>query len=279
MYCQKCGNEIPDNSVFCDVCGQKVFRLTQEVNSDIGKTTKSKSSHSAHSVADTTNKEKFLSLPVILMIVALIFIAVLAVMSFDSNSKLSPEVDETYDTAVLSNGIKLKEFNDWDILQPIDSEKTFLEFPSQLELSWYGFTNEDLKEIFDAEDGVECVFAKREYDASKSGFIIVSTIQDFTSQYFYDDENPPLILDDFSSIDAFAKDILGAEQSYETHPVGDVLCLRVITPPNDDGFGIVSDIIIINGDAITFDYIYPSGRITQSEAIRVLVNLLQNISY
>lgn len=25
MYCQKCGNEIPDNSVFCDVCGEKVF--------------------------------------------------------------------------------------------------------------------------------------------------------------------------------------------------------------------------------------------------------------
>lgn len=24
MYCQKCGNEIPDNSVFCDVCGEKV---------------------------------------------------------------------------------------------------------------------------------------------------------------------------------------------------------------------------------------------------------------
>ena len=24
MYCQKCGNEIPDNSVFCDVCGERV---------------------------------------------------------------------------------------------------------------------------------------------------------------------------------------------------------------------------------------------------------------
>ena len=24
MFCQKCGNEIPDNSVFCDVCGEKV---------------------------------------------------------------------------------------------------------------------------------------------------------------------------------------------------------------------------------------------------------------
>ena len=24
MYCQKCGNEIPDNSVFCDSCGEKV---------------------------------------------------------------------------------------------------------------------------------------------------------------------------------------------------------------------------------------------------------------
>ena len=278
MYCQKCGNEIPDNSVYCDVCGQKVFRLTQEVHSDIGKTTESKSSHSAHSVADTTNKEKFLSLPVILMIVALIFIAVLAVMSFDSNSKLSSEVDDTYDTAVLSNGIKLKEFNDWDILQPIDSEKTFLEFPSQLELSWYGFTNEDLKEIFDAWDGIECVFAKREYDASKNGFIIASTIQDFTSQYFSSD-NPPLSLDEFPSIDNFAKDILGAGQSYETHSVGDVLCLRVITPANDDGFGIVSETIIINGDAITFDYIYPSGRIAQSEATNILVNLLQNISY
>ena len=24
MYCQKCGNEIPDNSVFCDMCGERV---------------------------------------------------------------------------------------------------------------------------------------------------------------------------------------------------------------------------------------------------------------
>lgn len=24
MYCQKCGNEIPDNSIFCDVCGERV---------------------------------------------------------------------------------------------------------------------------------------------------------------------------------------------------------------------------------------------------------------
>ena len=24
MYCQKCGNEISDNSVFCDSCGEKV---------------------------------------------------------------------------------------------------------------------------------------------------------------------------------------------------------------------------------------------------------------
>lgn len=278
MYCQKCGNEIPDNSIFCDVCGQKVFRLAQEANSNIGRATITKNSNSAHSAANATNKEKFLSLPVILMIVALIFIAVLAVMSFDSSSKLSSDAEETYDTVVLSNGIKLKEFNDWNILQPIDSEKTFLEFPSQLELSWYGFTNEDIKDIFDSGDGIECIFAKREYDASKSGFIIVSTVQNFTSQYFSSD-NPPLSLNEFSSIDIFAKDILDAEQSYEIHSVGDVLCLRVITPPNDDGFGIMSEIIVINGDAITFDYIYPSGRITQSEASRVLVNLLQNISY
>ncbi len=278
MYCQKCGNEIPDNSVFCDVCGQKVFRLTQEVNSNMGRTTKSKNSNSAHSAANATNKEKFLSLPVILMIVTLILIAGLAIISFDSNSKAGLQVEKKYDTVALSNGISLKEFDDWDILQLIDSEGAFLEFQDQLQLSWYGFTNEDLKEIFDAWDGIECVFAKLEYDASKSGFIIASTIQDFTSQYFSSD-NPPLSLDEFPSIDNFVKDILGAGQSYETHSVGDVLCLRVITPANDDGFGIVSETIIINGDAITFDYIYPSGRITQSEAVRVLVDLLQNISY
>lgn len=40
MYCQKCGNEIPDNSVFCDVCGERVslqVGTQQTVQKDVKK--------------------------------------------------------------------------------------------------------------------------------------------------------------------------------------------------------------------------------------------------
>lgn len=31
MYCRKCGNEIPDDSVFCLKCGTKVEKPEQEI--------------------------------------------------------------------------------------------------------------------------------------------------------------------------------------------------------------------------------------------------------
>lgn len=46
MYCQKCGNEIPDNSVFCDVCGERVSLkagVQQTVQKDVEKTKRNKS--------------------------------------------------------------------------------------------------------------------------------------------------------------------------------------------------------------------------------------------
>ena len=46
MYCQKCGNEIPDNSVFCDVCGERVslqVGTQQTVQNDVKKKKRNKS--------------------------------------------------------------------------------------------------------------------------------------------------------------------------------------------------------------------------------------------
>lgn len=46
MYCQKCGNEIPDNSVFCDVCGERVslqVGTQQTVQKDVEKKKRNKS--------------------------------------------------------------------------------------------------------------------------------------------------------------------------------------------------------------------------------------------
>lgn len=46
MYCQKCGNEIPDNSVFCDVCGERVslqVGIQQTVQKDAKKKKRNKS--------------------------------------------------------------------------------------------------------------------------------------------------------------------------------------------------------------------------------------------
>lgn len=46
MYCQKCGNEIPDNSVFCDVCGERVslqVGTQQTVQKDVKKKKRNKS--------------------------------------------------------------------------------------------------------------------------------------------------------------------------------------------------------------------------------------------
>ncbi len=46
MFCQKCGNEIPDNSVFCDVCGERVslqVGTQQTVQKDVKKKKRNKS--------------------------------------------------------------------------------------------------------------------------------------------------------------------------------------------------------------------------------------------
>ena len=58
MYCEKCGNELNDNAVFCDKCGEFVMQKQQE------------------EIPDIDNKKQGGSLKTIIVIIVLILIAV-----------------------------------------------------------------------------------------------------------------------------------------------------------------------------------------------------------